>query len=289
MNQYIQTGIDKLFFIPHHDAGAAAAEKIENFYEIKHVRPDDNRLAVRRRLQDIMAADMGQAAADEDQIAQAVHPAQLADRIEEDAVVWAGNLLSRYHVAAFDHRHAVLDAFVVNEVGLMNVARRYDELRSGEMVPYIAERLVYRHVFPLMGAAGNHDGIGVFVESQLLEVAFLFFIRHDAVGLVVLRIARDDDLIGVGADIDDILGIDAALHAEHVNRRQDAARKEGNHAVPAGATAADAPVHHHDGNILAGRDAQEVRPDFRLDEDNGPRLDDGQNAVCQVRQVQREI
>ena len=52
---------------------------------------------------------------------------------------------------------------------------------------------------------------------------------------------------------------------------------------------ADAAVHHHDRNMLICGDAQEIRPDFRFYQDDGLGIDDGQDAVGQIWQVQREI
>ena len=67
MDEDIQAGVDEFLFILDHDAGAAAAEEIEDFDEVEHIRTDDDGLAMSCRFQDIMAADMGQAAADEDE------------------------------------------------------------------------------------------------------------------------------------------------------------------------------------------------------------------------------
>ena len=182
----------------------------------------------------------------------------------------------------------MLDAFIDDEVGLVNIARRNNQLGLGKMVANLDEGLVYRTVLAPMGTAGNHDGTA-FIKAQFMKKTLLFFFRYDAVGLIVLGVARDDDLIGIGADIDDVLGIDIALHAEHANRRQDAARKEGNQAVANGTALTDAAVHHHDRNVFISGNAQKVRPDFRFDQDDSLGIDDGQDAVGKIRQIQRKV
>jgi len=42
----------------------------------------------------------------------------------------------------------------------------------------------------------------------------LLFFRYDSVGLIVFCIARNDNPIRIGADADDILCVNAALHTE---------------------------------------------------------------------------
>ena len=151
-----------------------------------------------------MAADMGQAAADEDEVAQAVDAPQFADGIEDDAVVFGPDRFPGLHIATLDHSDAVLDAFVDDEIGLIDIARGDDQFGFREMVPYLDEGLVDRAVLPFVGTAGDHDGIRPFGKAQFVEEALLFGFRDDAIGLVVLGVARDDDLVGIGADVDDI-------------------------------------------------------------------------------------
>ena len=122
-----------------------------------------------------------------------------------------------------------------------------------------------------------------------MKEPFLFGFRHDAVCLVVFCIARNDYFVRIGTDINNILCVNTALHAEHADRRKYLARKKRNQAVPYGAALTDAAVHHHDRNMFVCCNTQKVRPNFRFYQYDGLRLDNRQNAVGQIRQIQREI
>ena len=55
----IKARLNELVFVSNHNASTAAAEEFENFHKVKHVRADNNGLAVSRRFQYVMAADTG--------------------------------------------------------------------------------------------------------------------------------------------------------------------------------------------------------------------------------------
>ena len=62
-------------------------EKIPaNLAKILHVRSDDDRLRVKRRLQNIVSAFRNEASADEDDRSEPVERRKLSDRIEQDHV-----------------------------------------------------------------------------------------------------------------------------------------------------------------------------------------------------------
>ena len=80
----------------------------------------------------------------------AVDAPQFADGIENDAVVFGPDRFPGLHIAALDHSDAVLDAFVDDEIGLIDIARGDDQFGFREMVPYLDESLVDRAVLPFV-------------------------------------------------------------------------------------------------------------------------------------------
>src|SRR5262245_19567089 len=65
---------------------APAKELRGDLAKIFHVRPDDDRLRVERRLQNVVSPLRDQASADEDDRSEPVEGGQLPDRVEEDHV-----------------------------------------------------------------------------------------------------------------------------------------------------------------------------------------------------------
>ena len=70
----------------HLDGRAVAQERVGDLLEVLHVRPEHDRLAEDRRLEDVVAAVIDQAAADEHRGRQLIELRQLADRVEHDDV-----------------------------------------------------------------------------------------------------------------------------------------------------------------------------------------------------------
>src|SRR5215510_6796712 len=70
--------------VANENATAALHEERSRFPKIGRVRSEENRLAPLRRLQHVVTAGRHQAAADEDDVGDAVELGQLADGIEED-------------------------------------------------------------------------------------------------------------------------------------------------------------------------------------------------------------
>ena len=68
----------------HLDGGAVGEKGLRNLAEVLHVRTEDDRLAVKRRLEDVVAARGHEAAADEDHGGDLKELGELADRIEHD-------------------------------------------------------------------------------------------------------------------------------------------------------------------------------------------------------------
>ena len=85
----------------HLHGGAAAQELGRDLGEVVHVRPEHDGLAEHRRLEDVVAAGVDQAAADEDHAGDLVEPRQLADGVEDDDV-GVGRLIDGQAGAADD-------------------------------------------------------------------------------------------------------------------------------------------------------------------------------------------
>ena len=72
--------------VVHLDGGAVGQERLGDLGEVLHVRAEDDRLAVERRLEDVVSAGRHEAAADEDRRRDLIELRQLADRVEDHRV-----------------------------------------------------------------------------------------------------------------------------------------------------------------------------------------------------------
>ena len=70
----------------HLNRRAVGEERVGDLLEVLHVRAEDDRLAEDRRLEDVVAAVIDQAAADEHRGGHLIELRQLADRVEHDDV-----------------------------------------------------------------------------------------------------------------------------------------------------------------------------------------------------------
>ena len=70
----------------HLHGGAVGEERVGDLLEVLHVRAEDDRLAEDRRLEDVVAAVIDEAAADEHGGGELIELRQLADRVEDDDV-----------------------------------------------------------------------------------------------------------------------------------------------------------------------------------------------------------
>ena len=90
MIKEIKHDLLKFSLIMRHQAHTAAGEKFEDFLEIEHVLSDDDGLAVRCRFKDIVAADLDEASADENQGATDRNIKAFAELIESSGVKLGG-------------------------------------------------------------------------------------------------------------------------------------------------------------------------------------------------------
>ena len=78
--------IAQLLIIVNGNAGAALGKECVCILEVEHIVPDDDGLAMCRRLQDIMTAVCDERTADVNDIADGIDLAELANRIEDDDI-----------------------------------------------------------------------------------------------------------------------------------------------------------------------------------------------------------
>ena len=276
----------KLLSIVHRDAGIPLCEEYMRILEVEHVVPDDDRLAVRRRFQDVVTAVRDEAAADVDDVADAVDSAELADRIEDHDVVTFTRLFQKFR-AACDGK-----SLVPAERGdfrrAQKLPRRNDELGLGELFPKRGKRLKDGHLLAPMRAACEEDAAAL-AKPHLTQELFLLREAHIRVRLIEFRIPRDGDKLGRSAEAHDVLGVDGRLHGELPNRADHVVKDAVQMLVALDALVADAPVDHHDGNLELLRRPQEVRPKLRLDGHEYARMDATQDAAGAPRQIEREV
>ena len=279
-------GCTKLLSIVHRDAGVPLREEYMRILEVEHVVPDDDRLAVRRRLQDVVTAVRDEAAADVDDVTDAVDSAELADRIEDHDVVTVARLFQKFR-AACDGK-----PLVPAERGdfrrAQKLPRRNDELGLGELFPKCGKRLKDGRLLTAMRAACEKNAT-ILAKSHFTQELFLLREAHVRVRLIEFRIPRDGHKLGRCAEAHDVLGVDGRLHGELPNRADHIVKDAVQMLVALDALVADAPIDHHDGNLELLRHPQEVRPKFRLDGHEDARMDAAQDAAGAPRKIEREV
>ena len=138
-----------------------------------------------------------------------------------------------------------------------------------------------------MGGAGHDDGAFA-VKAEFFAECLPLFFRHLCIGLVVLRISGDGATRRIGAHGDDAFHVHLGLHAEFADLEQHAGGEALNEGIATHGAAADAAIHHHDGNFLAPCQAKEIGPKLCLDQDDRLRIHDIHDAFGDDRQIEGE-
>ena len=248
--------------------------------------PDDDRLAVRRRFQDVVTAVRDEAAADVDDVADAVDPAEFADRIEDHDVVAFARLFQKFRAAC--NGKPLVPAERGDFRRAQKLARRNDEPGLGELFPKRGKCLEDGRLLAPMRAAREEDAAAL-AKPHLTQELFLLRKAHVRVRLIEFRIPRDGHKLGWCAEAHDVLGVDGRLHGELPNRADHVIKDAVQMLVSLDALVADAPVDHHDGNLELLRRPQEVRPKLRLDGHEDARMDAAQDAAGAPRKIEREV
>ena len=270
----------------HGQARVAVLEERIRVLEVEHVRADDDGFAVRGRLEDVVAAVRHEAAADENDIADAVDLAELTDRVEDDDVL----ILRRFvlELRARRDRKACLAAEVDDLRRAQELARRDDEACVRMRLAHGLECLQHGLLLAAVRRAGEEDAI-VLGKAHFLDDLLLLLGTDIGVRLVELRVARDSHELLRCAEAHDVLRIDRRLHREELDRPDHVAQQAVQVLVLLDALVTDAAVDHHDRHVDLARRAQEVRPELRLDRQEDARADAPQHVAPQPRQVEREV
>ena len=276
----------KLLSIVHRDAGIPLREEYMRILEVEHVVPDDDRLAVRRRLQDVVTTVRDEAAANVDDVADAVDSAELTDRIEDHNVMIFARFFQKFCTAR--DGKSLVPAERGDFRRAQKLPRRNDELGLGELFPECGKRLEDRRLLTAMRAACEKNAT-ILAKSHFTQELFLLREAHIRVRLIELRIPRDGHKFRRCAETHDVLGVDGRLHGELSNRADHVIKDAVQMLVALDALVADAPVDHHDGNLELLRRPQEVRPKLRLDGHEDARMDATQNAARAPRKIERKV
>ena len=214
--------------------------------EVKHVLTHNNRLAVSRRLQDIVAAMRYHAAANKYNIADAVHLAQLADGVQQHYIMPLRRMLQKLSTGS--RGKATLLAHGLNMPRPQHRPGRNQKLCPGMFFPYFRKGCQHMLLLPLVGGAGQKDAV-IIRQPQLRQKLLLFPAADIGVGLVELGVAGNCHQLPVGTQPQDILRIHRGLHGKILDSVQHIIPKAMEIAITGHALFADAPVHHHDRNF----------------------------------------
>ena len=128
--------------------------------------------------------------------------------------------------------------------------------------------------FATVGTSCYKDRPGA-IESKFREKRGFFRRAHLAVVLIVFGVACDDHLVGIGAQLDHILGINRRLHAKPLHGIQHLCEHAAHLPVMADAAFTYAAVHHHDRDALLAGGPEKIGPQFGLHRHIGPRVESG--------------
>ena len=188
-----------------HD-GAAMPEKRVDVLEVEHLIPDDDRLAVRRRLKDIVSAVRNEAAADIDDIAEPVDAAKLTDRIEDHNVLAARRPLLQ--VLARINRKPRLAAEMFHLHRAQHLARCDDEAYVRILCTHGGKGVEHQLFLPAVGRARDHDAART-REAELRDQCCTLFGADARIRLIELRIARHCNELTRRTEPHDVIRIDA--------------------------------------------------------------------------------
>ena len=243
--------------------------------EIEHLISDNDRLAVRRRLKDIVPAVRDKTAADVDHVAEPIDAAELTDRIEDHNVLAA--LRPFLEVLARIDRKPGLSAEMLHLHRAQHLARRDDEAYMRILCTHGGKGVEHQLFLPAVGRARDHDAARP-RQAELRDQCCALFGADTRIRLIELRIARHGDELTWCTEAHDIVRVDARLHRKAFHRPDHLAQHPEQVLVLLHAAVADAAVDHHDGHIELLRLFEEVRPQLRLHGQKDPRTDASHDA-----------
>ena len=277
---------DQLLLIPNRDAGVAVAEQRMCILEVKHIMTDQNRLAMGGRLQNIMPAVRNQAAADIDDVADAVNPPQFANGIENDNI-FALRRMALQRRARRDGESGP-PAKMQHLLRAQQFTRRNDQSGMRVLLPHSPKGMEHKLFLSAVRGTGQKNAV-IFLQPHLLDDLLLLVRAHIRIRLVKFRISRHRDQFRRSAEAHDIIRIDLRLHGKSRHRSDHIAEQAVQMAILLDTPVADSSVDHHDRNMKLARRLQEIRPKLRFNGQKNPRMNAPQHMTGQKRKVQRKI
>ena len=175
-----------------------------------------------------------------------------------------------------------------NFVSAFRFTRSNNKTRLGISFFNSFKSLQHGFFFGRMGRTGNNNRIRPF-DAQFFFIIIQIFLRNFRIGLVKLGVACYINFAGVCAQMADIIGINAGLHAETAYSIQ--------HIIPNAVQIAvgfyrffgNTAVNHHYRDIAFTQRTQKIRPQFCFYRHKNARADSFYNGFRHKRQIQREI
>ena len=173
--------------------------------EILHVIADDDRLAMRRRLENVMPAVSDETAADIDHVADRIHLAEFADRVENYDVFIVRRTLLQFRSARDREARLLTDMNDFHRA--QEFARRNHQSGARMIFSDLLKRVDGVSFLIAMRAARNQNPLGV-RQAHVLQDFRLLLGSHVGISLIEFRIPRYDHQIIGGAQLFDIIGVD---------------------------------------------------------------------------------
>ena len=190
--------------------------------KILHVRTEEDRTAMKRRLQQIVPASRDQAPANEGDAPDGVQGRKLTDRVHQDDVFCSASRLGQS--ASSDHREAAAGDRRLHRGKAIRIAGGQDLQKGRELAPQPDKSLQQRLFLAGVRAARDPDRL-LRVDLQL-PAPLLRERGHIQLGdRIELEVAHDMNPLGTGAQRKNPLGIGAGLHAEQIDALQDPANE----------------------------------------------------------------
>ena len=192
--------------IRHRDDGIVAPKERMDVFEIEHLIPDDDCLAVRRRLQDIMSPVGNEAAADVDDIAETVNAAKLSNGVQYDDVLAA--LAPLLEVFTCIDRKTGSPTEMFNLHRAQYLTRSDDEPNAGFLFTHHAECREYKFLLAAVRRTCDHDVTGA-RKPQFTDQLCPLIGADTRICLVEFCIARHGDKLTRRTKTHDIIRVDA--------------------------------------------------------------------------------
>ena len=207
-----------------------------------------------------MAAVAHKAAADEHNVTHGIDAAQFPNGIKQKD----RKLRPRsFHFLQFGTEAHLIAKFGVHLFDLFNpveLTGSNNQAGTGIFFAHGGKRSQHSFLFRTMSGTCHNDRIGIFPQSQFCFIGCQIFRGNLCVGLVKFRVAGHNYFFRIRAQLGNIFGINAGLHAEEADGVQHITQEAGQIPVTFCGFFRDAAIHHHRGDVPLPDGPQEVRP-----------------------------